>query len=56
MNRALTQALESKEIRERLMRMKADSPAMSPESFKQFINQEQRKYQALVKASGARVD
>ncbi|MEY3604455.1 MAG: hypothetical protein RIQ49_1487, partial [Pseudomonadota bacterium] len=56
LNRALAQALESKEIRERLVRMKADSPAMSPESFKQFINQEQRKYQALVKASGARVD
>jgi tripartite-type tricarboxylate transporter receptor subunit TctC len=56
LNRALAQALESKEIRERLVRMKADSPAMSPESFKQFINQEQRKYQTLVKASGARVD
>lgn len=56
LNRALAQALESKEIRERLVRMKADSSAMTPESFKQFISQEQRKYQALVKASGARVD
>lgn len=56
LHRAMTQALESKELRERLSRMKADSPLMTPDTFKQFILQEQRKYEALVKASGASVD
>lgn len=56
LHRAMTQALESKELKERLSRMKADSPLMTPDTFKQFILQEQRKYEALVKASGASVD
>ncbi len=56
LHKVMSQALETKEIKDRLARMKADSPAMSPEAFKQFILQEQKKYEVLVKASGARVD
>ena len=53
---ALSKAIESKEIRDRLAAMKADAQPMGPETFKQFILQEQRKYEALVRASGARID
>jgi len=53
---AMSQALDAKDLRDRLARMKADPMPLSPEAFRQFILQEQKKYEPLVKASGARVD
>jgi tripartite-type tricarboxylate transporter receptor subunit TctC len=49
-------ALASPEIVERLSKMGAKPAPMSPQAFAEFVRAEQKKYEKIVKASGARVD
>ena len=56
LNTAFRTALESRQIRERLAGMGAEPSPMSPQAFGDFVVAEQRKYEQVVKASGARID
>lgn len=56
LNTALTAALRSPEMRERLARMGADPAPGTPEQFSELLRSELAKYQKIVKFSGARVD
>ena len=56
LNSAMTAALRSPEMRERLARMGADPAPGSPEQFSELLRRELSKYQQVVKFSGARVD
>lgn len=49
-------ALESPEIVERLSKMGAKPAPMSPQAFGEFVRAEQRKYEKIVRDSGARID
>lgn len=53
---ALTGALDSPAIRERLAKMGAQPAPMSPEAFASFVRDEQRKYERIVKSAGARIE
>ena len=56
LNGAMTSALRSPEMRERLARMGAEPAPGTPEQFAELLRQELAKYQQVVKFSGARVD
>lgn len=56
LNSAFREALESGAVRDRLAGMGAEPSAMSPQAFGDFVRAEQRKYEQVVKASGARID
>ncbi len=57
LNAAILQALDSKELRERLATMGTEPPRIrTPVEFALFVQREAAKYAQVVKASGARVD
>jgi tripartite-type tricarboxylate transporter receptor subunit TctC len=56
LNGALTAALRTPEMRERLARMGAEPAPMEPAEFARFVRAELAKYERVVKYSGARVD
>jgi tripartite-type tricarboxylate transporter receptor subunit TctC len=56
LNKAFVDALASPELRARLASLYAEPMAMTPERFAAFVRSELAKYEALVKASGARVE
>ena len=56
LNNAMTAALRSPEMRERLARMGAEPAPGTPEQFSELLRRELSKYQQVVKFSGARVD
>ena len=56
LNDAMTAALRSPEMRERLARMGAEPAPGTPEQFSELLRRELAKYQQVVKFSGARVD
>jgi len=56
LNEAMTAALRTPEMRERLARMGADPAPMSPAQFAELVKTELAKYEKIVKFSGARVD
>jgi tripartite-type tricarboxylate transporter receptor subunit TctC len=56
LNTALTAALRSSEMRERLARMGAEPAPGTSEQFSELLRSELAKYQKIVKFSGARVD
>ncbi len=56
LNTALTAALRSTEMRERLAKMGAEPAPGTPEQFSELLRSELAKYQKVVKFSGARVD
>jgi tripartite-type tricarboxylate transporter receptor subunit TctC len=56
LNGAMTTALRSPEMRERLARMGAEPAPGTPEQFAELLRSELAKYERVVKSSGARVD
>ena len=56
LHKAFVDALASSEVRARLAALYAEPMPMTPERFAAFVRAELAKYQALVKASGARVE
>jgi tripartite-type tricarboxylate transporter receptor subunit TctC len=56
LNSAMTTALRSPEMRERLTRMGAEPAPGTPEQFAELLRSELAKYERVVKFSGARVD
>lgn len=56
LNKAFTDALKSPETKAKFATMMAEPVPTTPEQFDQFMAAERTKYQALVKASGAKVD
>jgi len=56
LNSAMTTALRSPEMRERLARMGAEPAPGTPEQFAELLRSELAKYEGIVKFSGARVD
>jgi tripartite-type tricarboxylate transporter receptor subunit TctC len=56
LNQAFVAALQSSEARTRFASLMAEPVASSPEEFADFMKAELEKYQAIVKASGAKVD
>ncbi len=56
LNEALTTALRSPEMNERLTKMGAEPAPTTPGQFSELVRSELRKYQTVVKFSGARVD
>lgn len=53
---ALTSALDSAEVKERMARFGAEPSPTSPQEFAELIQRDLKKYSAVVKASGAKVD
>jgi tripartite-type tricarboxylate transporter receptor subunit TctC len=53
---AATAALRSQPVAQALDRLGAAAAPLAPAAFATFVRQEQRKYQALVEASGATAD
>jgi tripartite-type tricarboxylate transporter receptor subunit TctC len=56
LNRAFVAALNAPETKARFASLLAEPVPTSPEDFGTLMNQERSKYQAVVKATGARVD
>lgn len=56
LNQAFVQALQAPETKTRFAALMAEPVATSPESFGQFMKSEMTKYEAVVKASGAKAD
>jgi tripartite-type tricarboxylate transporter receptor subunit TctC len=56
LNEAMTAALRTPEMRERLARMGAEPAPMSSAQFAELVRKELAKYEKVVKFSGARVD
>jgi len=56
MNKAFVDALNSPELKARLAGLMAESIASGPEQFAAFVKGELAKYEAVVKASGAKVE
>ena len=56
LNSAMTTALRSSEMHDRLARMGAEPAPGTPEQFSELLRSELSKYQRIVKFSGARVD
>jgi tripartite-type tricarboxylate transporter receptor subunit TctC len=56
LNKAFTEALAAPDIKARLATLLAEPSPMSPEQFAAFVSGELNKYQAVVKASGAKAD
>jgi tripartite-type tricarboxylate transporter receptor subunit TctC len=56
LNRAFVEALNSAELKARLATLLAEPAPSSPEAFASFVRAEHTKYEAVVKASGAKAD
>jgi len=56
LNKAFTDALKAPETKTRFEMLMAEPVASSPAAFDQFMAAERKKYQQVVKASGAKVD
>ena len=56
LNRAFVEALNSPELKARLATLLAEPAPTSPEAFASFVRTEHAKYEAVVKASGAKAD
>lgn len=56
LNKAFTTALQAPETRVRFGALMAEPVATTPEQFKAFMKKELNRYEAVVKASGAKVD
>ena len=56
LNRAFVEALNSPELKARLATVLAEPAPTSPEAFASFVRAEHAKYEAVVKASGAKAD
>ena len=56
LNRAFVEALNSPELKARLATLLAEPAPTSPEAFASFVRAEHAKYEAVVKASGAKAD
>ena len=56
LNKAFVDALNSPEVKARLGTLMAEPAPSTPEAFAQFVRAEHAKYEALVKASGAKAD
>jgi tripartite-type tricarboxylate transporter receptor subunit TctC len=55
-NKAFVDALQSPELKARLVSLMAESLASTPEQFGAFVKSENAKYEKVVKASGAQVE
>lgn len=53
LNQAYADALRQPDIRERLLAMGSEAEPMTPEAFAEFVKNENRKYEEIVKISGA---
>ncbi|WP_157268089.1 Bug family tripartite tricarboxylate transporter substrate binding protein [Azohydromonas aeria] len=56
LNKAFVDALNSPELRGRMATLMAEPVPTTPEAFASFVQAELRKYESVVKASGAQVD
>jgi tripartite-type tricarboxylate transporter receptor subunit TctC len=56
LNRAFVDALNSPDVKARLATLMAEPAPMTPAAFAQFVRAENAKYEAVVKASGAKAD
>ena len=56
LNAEIRRALQSADVRERMMKLGAEPSPTTPEQFAALVQSELKKYAAVVKASGARVD
>lgn len=56
LNRAFVEALNSSTVKTRLASLMAEPAPSTPEAFAQFVRREHAKYEAVVKASGAKAD
>ena len=56
LNAEIRRALQSPDVRERMMKLGAEPSPTTPEQFGALIGSELKKYAAVVKASGAKVD
>ena len=56
LNAEIRRALQSADVRERMIKLGAEPSPTTPEQFAALIQSELKKYAAVVKASGARVD
>jgi tripartite-type tricarboxylate transporter receptor subunit TctC len=56
LNREITAALRTADMKERLARLGAEGAPMPPDQFAAFVAAEHQKYAELVKRSGARID
>jgi tripartite-type tricarboxylate transporter receptor subunit TctC len=56
LNAEIRKALQSADVRERMAKLGAEPSPTSPEQFAALIQTELKKYAAVVKASGAKVD
>ena len=53
---AMTTALQSADLKERLLGNGADPALMAPEEFRTYIQAEITRWAPIIKASGARID
>jgi tripartite-type tricarboxylate transporter receptor subunit TctC len=56
LNRAFVDALATPDVKARLATLLAEPAPMTPDAFGAFVQAELRKYETVVKASGARID
>lgn len=56
LNKAFTEALRSTPVRERMTKIAAEPAPTTPAEFGELVRRENRRYQALVKRAGAKVD
>lgn len=56
LNKAFTEALQSPELKSRLATLMAEAMPGTPEQFAAFVRNEHRRYEAIVRRSGATVD
>ena len=56
LNAEIRRALQSADVRERMMKLGAEPSPTTPEQFAALVQSELKKYAAVVKASGAKVD
>ena len=56
LNKAFVDALNAADVKARLATLMAEPAPSTPEAFAQFVRAEHAKYEAIVKASGARAD
>ncbi len=56
LNKAFVEALQSPEVKARLAPLMAEPAPTTPEGFAAFVRAEHAKYEAVVRASGAKVD
>jgi tripartite-type tricarboxylate transporter receptor subunit TctC len=56
LNSEIEKALRASDVKEKMARLGTEPSPSTPEQFAVLIQQEQKKYAAIVKASGAKVD